>query len=385
MSFLTNLKLEDFIKLSEEKKEIKHKIEKVDDCILHIFCYSISTPDLFKTDIERECRGITFNDDGVCVCRPFHKFFSIGEKEETLPDNIKWKDIKYVSEKIDGSLLTPVLINDRIYWKTKKSFFSNVALDIQKAWDNKAEWVYQYKQFIIEMLKNNFTPCFEYISPDNRIVIDYGNIKRISHLCTRHNGTGKYFVNADICNSYYVNFLNERENNYQNFIQRVKETPDVEGYVLYTEFGENIYKLKTQWYLDRHHLLSSLSYREIIKMIQEDRIDDIISELRLKGFFKQVKLVEGILSEYNTQINYHYDNIYIHYDAIMEVFKNESLDKRKFALYVMKNEYLKSIYSFLFCLYDGKDEQFSKLLNKYISENLIEKYKNKIIFMGEEQ
>lgn len=34
--------------------------------------------------ILRECRGIAFNQKtGKCVCRKFHKFFNINEKEET--------------------------------------------------------------------------------------------------------------------------------------------------------------------------------------------------------------------------------------------------------------------------------------------------------------
>ena len=37
-----------------------------------------------KFQIRRECRGIGFdNITGKCVCRRFHKFFNINEKEET--------------------------------------------------------------------------------------------------------------------------------------------------------------------------------------------------------------------------------------------------------------------------------------------------------------
>jgi hypothetical protein len=33
--------------------------------------------------IRRECRGIGFDSNNKCVCRRFHKFFNINERDET--------------------------------------------------------------------------------------------------------------------------------------------------------------------------------------------------------------------------------------------------------------------------------------------------------------
>lgn len=289
---------QDFMSLSEQKKEIRHKVENVNGEDIHIFHYMIATLDLFKTEIERECRGITFDSKGQCICRPFHKFFNIGEREETLPQNIDWNSIQYVSNKIDGSLVCPVIINDKVFWKTKKSFYSEIAVKLQKAWDNKEAWIYRWNNDIWDHWLVNETMLFEYTSTNNRIVTDYGKENDLVFLGSRHILSGVYHINKVNCNSYYSDFLKEKEDAYKYFIENIKETPLIEGYVLYDD-KNNAYKLKTQWYLDRHHLFSTLSYREIIKMIQEERIDDVISELRLKGCEKQVVLIEQVIDNYS--------------------------------------------------------------------------------------
>ena len=43
--------------------------------------------------IRRECRGLVFNQDGVIISRPFHKFFNVDEKDETQTNQcFEWKD-----------------------------------------------------------------------------------------------------------------------------------------------------------------------------------------------------------------------------------------------------------------------------------------------------
>lgn len=376
-----NFKLEDFIKLSEEKKEIRHIIEKVNGVNLHIFHYMIATPDLFKTEIERECRGITFDDNGNCLCRPFHKFFNIGEKEETLPENIDWNNIEYVSEKIDGSLVCPVIVNGKIFWKTKKSFYSNIAIKLQKAWDNKEEWIYKYHDDNWDFWNLNATLLLEYVSSDNRIVIDYEETNKLLYIGVRDIVTGKYYINHNLNNLYYVNFLKEKKDAYKYFIENIKETPLIEGYVLYTKDKLNAYKLKTQWYLDRHHLLTSLSYREIIQLISGNKIDDIISELRLKGFTKQIEIINNVINQYTYLIAHEYNIIYEIYNNILDTLSTENgyeINRKDFALKASKNSYA----HFLFALYDNRIEQLDNLISKSVCEYLTEIYKHKVLFMG---
>jgi len=84
--------------------------------------YAVSMPDTFppiavaggsakmreerslSSRIKRECRGLIFGEDGELMSRPFHKFFNINEREETLSKNIDMTRPHTVMEKMDGCL-----------------------------------------------------------------------------------------------------------------------------------------------------------------------------------------------------------------------------------------------------------------------------------------
>lgn len=375
--------LNDFIYLSNHKKEIKHIVEKVNGKDVHIFHYMIATPDLFKEEIERECRGITFNDFGECICRPFHKFFNVGEREETLPKNIQWDKVTHILNKIDGSLLCPVDINGQIFWKTKKSFYSDIAIKIQNEWNKRQEFWDKYNSFIWKHGSHNCTMMFEYISPDNRIVIDY-KTDELVYLCQRDIDSGIYFDFAQIAYNYMnINQTIKNKIDYENVINTIKQEKEKEGYVFYTSDNQ-IYKCKTQWYLDRHHLLSSLSYKEIFKMIAEERIDDVVSELRLNRYDKQVKIIEFLIHEYSVLIEHEHIVANELYNEIMFRLSGEEgreISRKDFAERASKTTYA----GILFAMYDNKQDKVDEMLKKNVKEILFEVYKNRILFMGDEQ
>jgi hypothetical protein len=72
--------------------------------------YMVALEDTFKWDdndpvgsaVRRECRGITFDEEGKLICRKYHKFFNAGEKEETQLNKINLYEPHIVLEKLDG-------------------------------------------------------------------------------------------------------------------------------------------------------------------------------------------------------------------------------------------------------------------------------------------
>ena len=76
--------------------------------------YFVALDDTFKWDhndpvgssIRRECRGITFDSNGDLICRKYHKFFNIGEKEETQLNKVNLYEPHVVLQKLDGSLIS---------------------------------------------------------------------------------------------------------------------------------------------------------------------------------------------------------------------------------------------------------------------------------------
>ena len=81
--------------------------------------FVMTGPDDFGGTIRRECRGLKFYPDGKIAARPFHKFFNVGEREETQPHNIDMSNPHSIEVKLDGSMLHPMLVGERIRWMTK--------------------------------------------------------------------------------------------------------------------------------------------------------------------------------------------------------------------------------------------------------------------------
>lgn len=75
-----------------------------------VFNYMVARTDSFDCPLRRECRGLIFDDKGRVLSRRFHKFFNLGEKEETFPQNINWNQSHVLLEKLDGCLSHNTLI-----------------------------------------------------------------------------------------------------------------------------------------------------------------------------------------------------------------------------------------------------------------------------------
>lgn len=136
--------------------------------------------------MRRECRGLIFYPDGRIMSRPFHKFFNIGEREETLPKNVNLTHSHVIFEKLDGSMIRPLLVDGHIRWGTKMGI-TEVAMQAETfVAKNK-----KYTDFAAWCIENNLTPCFEWCSLKQQIVIAYPEDKLVL-LAVRHNITGEY-------------------------------------------------------------------------------------------------------------------------------------------------------------------------------------------------
>lgn len=155
--------------------------------------YQVNFEDTFppvKTEqdaILRECRGITFCDKtGVVLNRKFHKFFNIGEKLETREENVDFTKPHMLLEKLDGSMITFLLKDDKVIPCTKMGM-TDIAKQVQGFIDAHPN----YADFIIWTISNNLTAIFEWTSRQQRIVIDYP-IDNLILIAIRQNNTGEY-------------------------------------------------------------------------------------------------------------------------------------------------------------------------------------------------
>lgn len=154
--------------------------------------YMVAMPDTFKMEgpddvmgaIRRECRGLIFDRQGRIMSRPFHKFFNVNEKEETQAHALDLSRPHIVMDKLDGSMIRPVVQNGMVRLATKMGV-TDIAIE--------AEQLLQPDQYdwLEDMMFDGFTPIFEYIAPTNKIVIEYAQAKLIL-TAIRSNITGEY-------------------------------------------------------------------------------------------------------------------------------------------------------------------------------------------------
>lgn len=61
--------------------------------------------------IRRECRGLLFDLEGRLVSRAYHKFWNVGERRETLVENIDLSRPHVILEKLDGCLSADTVVD----------------------------------------------------------------------------------------------------------------------------------------------------------------------------------------------------------------------------------------------------------------------------------
>ena len=87
--------------------------------------------------------------------------------------------------KADGSMLRPVLVNGEIVPMTRMGH-----TDVARQAFNEIGYS-QYEKAFRSYLNDNLTPIYEFVSPNNKIVLEYDRPKLIL-LAVRDNFTGEY-------------------------------------------------------------------------------------------------------------------------------------------------------------------------------------------------
>ena len=234
-----------------------------------------------------EMRGLTFifNEDGSLFNRYvlLEKFFNLNQVPESLYSVVKNYKIKFINNKEDGSIASFVkLPNGKIIGKSKMGFDNDQADGINRVYKTNKE----VKSLVDWALNNNIVPIFEYVAPNNRIVLRYPSEELIL-LRLRDNVTGKHIDirnHLDKVGSIRVAPFEDEIKDLDHLIELNATQVDKEGSIVTCE-DENgrdfFFKLKTPWYCERHGLLTEDLYREhvIIGYILDDKIDDILGQI----------------------------------------------------------------------------------------------------------
>jgi RNA ligase len=235
--------------------------------------FDMTGPDDLGGAIRRECRGLIFNADGVLISRPFHKFFNVNEREETQAHCIDVSAPHVIMEKMDGSMIRPILINDCLRLGTKMGI-TDVAADAE-TWLTAQNPL--LKEWIIKRVRGNVTPIFEWVSPSNQIVLAYEEADLV-YLGSRDNVTGEYTMD-DSCPFNTVPRYGSVEGGIAGYINRKREEKEREGDVIRFDDGHML-KIKSDWYVRIHRTIDRIKFdRNIVDLLVNESIDDAISIL----------------------------------------------------------------------------------------------------------
>lgn len=281
--------LDDLLPFVQDNPQIRVKTE---DNGMTVVCYMLQDEDTFSGTAEeyaRECRGITFSPDGKIAARCLTKFFNIGEREDTQPHSLPWARVVRIMDKRDGSMVTPVLVNGVVKFKTKKSFDTKEAAlaDALCARVDAYSWVKK-------LLQAGFTPTFEVTSPRFPIVLRYEK-DELTLLHIRENITGRYLTEHEIASftppfpvvenlieQFYGDGVPARLVSWEKLEHAAKTREGIEGWIIQFDDGEMV-KLKTAWYNDLHHAVTFTRWRDIARAVCDDKADDLKGAFALTG------------------------------------------------------------------------------------------------------
>ena len=301
---------------------------------ISMFNYMLAPWQNFKTPIPGkphmtadELRGLcfVFNPDGTLFKRYLlmNKFWNINQIPDSMYHVIQDYKILNVMDKVDGSITSFIRVPDgRVFAKSKMSLISDQAVAANKIYQENKD----INRFVNWCLDEDIVAIFEYVSPRNKIVLDYENDDLIL-LRMRDNKTGEYLDPGDYWDLLGgINIAKfEDETTLDDLIELSKTITNREGWVIGFTNGKMV-KLKGDWYMQRHRLFTSLLNREndVIDLILDEKMDDVIAQLTDADQSKR-DFIDGIIEIVNKYISNTYTNV-------QDMLRNYDGSKKDFAL-----------------------------------------------------
>ena len=258
--------------------ESKFVVEGYD---VSIFNYRLAMYSDFIDNSAFEMRGLTFvfNEDGSLFNRYLllHKFFNLNQVPESQYSLVADLGIRSIYNKEDGSVASFIrLPNGSVLGKSKMSFESDQAAGMNRLYKSNAD----LKRFVDWSLEKDYVAVFEYVAPNNRIVLRYLDEELIL-LRLRDNKTGEYLDLSKF--SKEIGSLKVAPSDVASLDELVdlsQSVEDKEGWII--EFSNGLFiKVKTAWYCERHGLLTNDLYREhvLVRYVLDEKIDDVLGQV----------------------------------------------------------------------------------------------------------
>jgi hypothetical protein len=317
---------------------------------------------------NKHLRSSVWNYEGELISAGFPKFTNFGENPEHFPVPQSLKNCTVV-EKLDGSLLIVSKYKGQLILRTRGTVDAHTM-------DNGHELEIFKEKFLNSI--NHATPdtwnvsiLFEWVSPQNKIVINYGAEPDWYVVgIVRHNDYSLFEQSELDMWAKNKNFKRPATYTFSDvndLLENVEHWKGKEGVVIYSQDGQMLHKVKAFEYLKCHAFKGNATFENTIEMFFEF---DMPSYQEF-----ETKLIEKFDYECYKMVRGHISNICDGFKEVLNVVdgmnrfvnKIKSLPTRKEQAVAVFSSYGKESNrsSYIFTILDGKSltkEQLKKLL-----------------------
>lgn len=291
-------------------------------------------------DVERICRGLIVHVPTATVAAlPFEKFFNLNETPQTRLEALPPGPVE-VTSKFDGSLGILYRAPDGPAVATRGSFGG-----VQAVWAT----AHLRTRYDLTDLPADVTLLFEIIYPENRIVLDYGDMEALVLIGARRLD-GYDYPHADlaaIATHYGFPLVAlEPAASVHDLLPLLAESRGVEGWVVRFPGGLRV-KVKTADYLRLHRLRSNLTPGAVRAALLADGWEAFLVGLP-DEFHREVTALAGAM---RARVDAEEIRLRAIFAAVQAAVSDPS--RKAFAIAVQTHYAAESPY--LFALLDGRD------------------------------
>lgn len=311
--------------------------------------------------VTTKCRGLiaNLNTDEI-IARPFEKFFNFGEslqKDESgeLEPERPDREPDYIVEKMDGFLCTMYTWEGKNYIASKGSFDSP-----HSRWAT--AWLNEHHPNL--KVAPGLTAVFEGITPNLRIVVDYGGREELVLLTVIDNKTGVELVPEWLAQNFGFHTPLRHSLRLQDAVNQTlnPSVKNIEGYVLvWNRLGQTPFRLKLKYqdYLRIHRMVTGTSPKRVFEALVngwDAEMDTWLDE--------SVPWFSKFISRWKTALDTRYKELETDAKSAFDEIRQSALDDAAEGNLWTRKQWAErfktrpeELHSVLFAMLDGKDYQ----------------------------
>lgn len=326
------------------------------------------------TSDNLQYRSSMWTVDGAPVSLGFKKFCNWHEQPAIDPVPTDLAQCNFY-EKLDGSLLIVSKYNGQLIVRTRGTFNASTLLNGSEI--TELQNLYP-KVFNNELVNSEaYTVLCEWLSPTNRIIIDYGAVPQLKLLAIVNNGNYKYFRQRAV-DQWAKDLHVHRPLKYNvgtsvaDVLSAIENGLGVEGVCCYYNNDQSIRKIKTLWYLALHALKNNCTLDNMLELFVQSKttnLNDFYTYVCANVDYEIAEMALPLMRKICNAYNYYVEvfNGIMHYLTFHRLWY---VDRKRAAIAIIE-AYTKPWQTLTFLLLDGQivPEKMQIKLLKHIMDN----------------